>query len=110
MSLSKRKDVELSDRAAALLFKGRNDQLLSRGAWCRFHQRGYAANHWANGRVEAQDCPRCTAEREWVRKAMAELRAEKVEITGPVLLARAEKLAGKRLHRYKRYDEVQAHE
>lgn len=106
----RRNDDELSDRDAALLFKGRDLKLLALGAWCRIHGRGYAANHWANGRVEAQDCPRCTAEREWVRKAMAQLRAENVTITGPLLLARAEKLAGKRLHRYKRYDEVQAHE
>jgi hypothetical protein len=108
MSQAKRKDEELSDRAAALLFKGRNDQLLERGAWCQIHRRGYAANHWANGRVEAQDCPRCTAERQWVRKAMTQLRAENVTITGPLLLARAEQLAGKRLHRYKRYDEDKA--
>lgn len=81
-----------------------NAKLLKLGAWCKLHQRGYAANHIANGRIEGQGCPRCAKEAEFVVKARAELAAEGTEITGPALLARAEKLAGHRLHRYKRYD------
>lgn len=84
-----------------------NASLLRLGAYCRIHLRGYGANRMVGNHVEAADCPWCIKEREWVRRARETLRAEGTEITGPVLLARAEELAGMRLQRYMRYDESQ---
>jgi hypothetical protein len=85
------------------------DNLLAVSAWCRVHDRRYPANHYVplpgvGRRIEANDCPDCVAERAWVRKAQAELEAEGVETTSAALLARAEKLAGRTLLKYKRHD------
>lgn len=86
-----------------------SDRLLAVGAWCQVHKRGYSANHSVTvpglgTRIEANVCPDCAAEREWVLKARDALDAEGVAITAPVLLARAEKLAGHTLLKYLRHD------
>lgn len=81
---------------------GLHGQLLSMRAGCRHHG-GYNANVMRNGVMHGQGCPKCEAEKAWVLKANKLLLAEGQPITEETLVAKAEELAGKRLHRYHSY-------
>lgn len=94
-----------SDREAATAARAINKPIRLLRNWCSLHQNSYLAYVTVHGKLHNSPCEKCAEEGNWVRQATIALKGEGVPVTGPVLLARAEAMAGKYLHRYKHYDE-----